>query len=66
MSVFCRLTNEDGNAFAVLGRVARALKQAGVADEEIEKYRADAKCGDFDHLLRVSIEILEDKGIAYE
>ena len=32
------LIGEDGNAFAIMGRVQRALKQNGVPKEEIEQY----------------------------
>ena len=33
-----QLTGEDGNAFAILGRTARALRQAGLSKEEVDEY----------------------------
>jgi hypothetical protein len=48
----------DGNAFAVLGAVKRALEQAGQGDK-VKGYMAKATSGDYDNLLRVSIEYVE-------
>lgn len=45
------LIGEDGNAFAILGRVQRALRRGGVPDAEISEFMAEAKSGDYDHLL---------------
>lgn len=50
-----RLLGEDGNAFAILGRVSRALKRAGFSDEYIEGYVEEATSGDYDHLLQVTM-----------
>jgi hypothetical protein len=50
-----QLTGEDGNAFAILGRTAAALRRAGVPQEEIDAYFADATSGDYDHLLRTTM-----------
>jgi len=46
-----RLIGEDGNAFLILGMVTKALKRAGVAQAEIEAFRAEATAGDYDNLL---------------
>ncbi|WP_296203920.1 hypothetical protein [uncultured Hyphomicrobium sp.] len=46
------LTGSDGNAFAVLGKVRKALRQAGLRDDEIKKFSDEAMAGDYDHLLR--------------
>ena len=46
-----QLTGRDGNAFAILGTVQRALKSANVPAEEIEKWRTEAMSGDYDNLL---------------
>lgn len=51
-----RLVGEDGNAFAILGRVQGALRRAGVDQAEIEAYRTEATSGDYDHLLRTTTE----------
>lgn len=46
----------DGNAFSVMGACAKAMRKAGVPDDIITKYMDDAKSGDFDHLLQVSMD----------
>ena len=48
------LTGKDGNAFAILGEVSRAMKQAGVSQEIRDQYWAEATGGDYNHLLRVT------------
>jgi hypothetical protein len=46
-----QLSGEDGNAFAILGRTTRALRAAGLDQDEIDQYYAEATSGDYDHLL---------------
>ena len=48
----------DGNAFAIVGAVSRALKKAGQGDK-VAEYQAKAMSGDYDHLLAVSMEYAE-------
>lgn len=50
------LVGEDGNAFSILGRVQKAMRRAGVPKEELDAYFAEATSGDYDHLLRVTME----------
>jgi hypothetical protein len=45
------LIGEDGNAFAILGRVRSAMIKAGLEDVEIEKFMDEATDGDYNHLL---------------
>jgi hypothetical protein len=47
-----RLVGTDGNAFAIIGKVARALRQAG-KPELVKPYMDEAMSGDYDHLLQV-------------
>jgi len=54
-----KLTGEDGNAFAILGRVTRALKQAGADKEYIDQYFNDAIAGDYDQLLITTMEYVD-------
>jgi hypothetical protein len=49
------MVGEEGNAFAVLGRVRRALRRAGVDDAEIARFSAEAMADDYDHLLATVI-----------
>jgi hypothetical protein len=51
-----RLTGEHGNAFAVVGRVQKAMRQAGVGEEEIDRFRKEALSGNYDSLLQTCID----------
>ncbi len=53
--VHVQLTDQDGNAFAILGRTAAALRRAGLAKDEIDAYFAEATSGDYDHLLQTTM-----------
>jgi len=54
-----RLVGEDGNAFAILGKVKQALRLAGVSREEQLNFQDEAMAGDYDHLLRTCMEWVE-------
>lgn len=49
---------EDGNAFAVIGAVSKALRRAGYGDE-VEAFRTEATSGDYDHLLQTAMRWVE-------
>lgn len=53
------LIGVDGNAFNVMGYVRRAMKETGFTREEIEAYTKDATSGDYNHLLVVSIDMID-------
>ena len=53
-----RLIGTDGNAFAIISKVRRALIQAGQHDE-IERYMTEATSGDYHHLLAVTMQYVE-------
>jgi hypothetical protein len=50
-NVTVALVGADGNAFAILGKVTKALRRAGVDAAEIDAFTTDATSGDYDHLL---------------
>ena len=50
-----QLSGQDGNAFAILGRTAAALRQAGVSQDEIDAFFAETTSGDYDHLLHTTM-----------
>jgi len=54
-----KLVGEDGNAFAILGRVSKALKRGGYP-EMVEPFMKEAMSGDYDHLLRTAMEYVEE------
>lgn len=53
------LVGHDGNAYAIMGRVQRALKEAGATKEELDQYFKESTAGDYDNLLRVAMEWVE-------
>lgn len=48
-----KLIGEDGNSFAILGKVKRALIKAGM-HEEAERYIQEATASDYNNLLAVT------------
>lgn len=46
-----QLTGNDGNAFAILGAVAREMRRAKVPSEEIKQFQDEAMSGDYNDLL---------------
>ena len=56
-----KLVGEDGNAFAILGRVMRAMKLAKVSPELIEQYRVEATSGDYNNLLVTTMKWVKTK-----
>jgi peptidoglycan hydrolase-like protein with peptidoglycan-binding domain len=54
------LFGEDGNAFAILGRVKKALKSAGNDQSVVDAYMEQAMAGDYDHLLAVTLAFSDD------
>ena len=46
------LVGQDGNAFAILGNVQRAMRQADVDKADIDEMMAEAQTGDYNHLLQ--------------
>ena len=66
-NVKVRLVGEDGNAFAILGRVTRAMRRAYVPKKERDAFMAEATSGDYDHLLGtvmkwVSVDLDDEDG----
>ena len=47
-----QLTGQDGNAFFIIGRVRRALREAGASKEEVESFCAEAMNGDYNNVLQ--------------
>ena len=53
-----KLVGEDGNAFAILGKVAHALRKAG-HKELAQEFTKEAMSGDYDHLLATVCEVVK-------
>ena len=54
-----KLLGEDGNAFAIMGRVTRAMRRAGVPQADIDEYVRSATSGDYTKLLRVTMATVQ-------
>ena len=54
-----QLTGNDGNAFAIMASVSRALKDHGVEREEVNTFTQEAMSGDYDNLLRTAMRWVE-------
>jgi hypothetical protein len=55
-NITVQLTGNDGNAWAIMGAVKKALAQAGASKDEQETYMNESMSGDYDNLLRVATE----------
>jgi len=53
-----KLTGTDGNAFAILGKVQRALVAAGL-HEGAKAFMAEATTGDYNHLIKTAMKYVE-------
>ncbi len=51
-----KLKGIDGNAFAIIGHVSKALKGAGWTREQVEAFTSEAMAGDYDALLRTCLK----------
>ena len=56
--VVVKLVGEDGNAFAIIGKVRKALERGGHADL-VEPFTKEAESGDYGHLLQTAMEYVE-------
>jgi ribosomal protein S9 len=55
-TVTVKLTGTDGNAFAIMGAVSKALRKAGASADEVEQYMNESMSGDYDNLLRTAMK----------
>lgn len=53
-----KLTGEDGNAFGILGKVTKALRDNGVHEDEVLTYRDNAMSGDYNHFLQTTMKLV--------
>lgn len=53
-----RLVGQDGNAMAIVGRVAQALKRAGHRTEA-DEFVNEALSGDYDHVLQTCMAYVD-------
>lgn len=53
------LTRVDGNAFAILGTVKKALAKAGATKDEQAEFMREATSGNYDNLLQTVMRWVE-------
>lgn len=53
------LVGHDGNAFVILGRCRKAAREAGLSDDEIAAFIAEAMAQDYDYLLQTVMRWFE-------
>lgn len=49
--IVLELSEIDGNAFSIMGRVTKLMRRAGVSQEECSQYFQEATAGDYDELI---------------
>lgn len=54
-----KLAGCGGNAFAIIGKVRKALRRAGVPQERIDAFLEEAMNGDYDELLQTCMEFVD-------
>lgn len=55
----CKLTGTDGNAFAIIGKVSRTLKRAGMVERATEFSDKAFKAHSYDEILQLCSEYVE-------
>ena len=54
------LVGVDGNAFNIMGYVVNAMRNTGFTKEQIKDYQDEAMSSDYDNLLAVSVQRIDD------
>lgn len=54
------LVGVDGNAFSVMAYTKTVMKKSGFSNEEVTEYLSKATSGDYNNLLCVSMEMIEE------
>jgi len=51
-----KLISNDGNAFAVIGAVRKAMRRAKIDPDKIKEFETDAMSGDYNNVLRTCMK----------
>lgn len=54
-----QLTGTDGNAFSIIGKVKKALRDARVPREEQDAFMKEAMSGDYNNVLQTAMRWVE-------
>ena len=60
------LVGVNGNAYAVMGYTAKAMRREGFSKDEVEKMHSEAIADDYDNLLRVCMGYIDECNERYE
>ncbi|MFA5299272.1 MAG: hypothetical protein WC389_13870 [Lutibacter sp.] len=58
-NITVNLSDNNGNAFSIIGRVRKTLREAGATPEQIKEFQDDAMSGDYDHVLQTCMRWVE-------
>ena len=58
-NVKVQLTENDGNAFMILGSCIKEARNAGLTEEQINEFREKAVNGDYNSLLQTCMEYFD-------
>ena len=58
-NIHIQLSGHDGNAFAILGRASKAMREDGVPKEQVKEFFAEATSGNYDNLLQTIMRWVE-------
>jgi len=58
-NITVKLIGEDGNAFAIMGKISKALRRNDVPKEEIDKFLEESQSGDYNNLLQTAMKWVE-------
>ena len=50
------IIGQDGNAFAILGAVSKAMKRANIPKDKIDECMTEMRSGDYDKLLQTAMK----------
>ncbi len=50
-----QLTGTDGNAYSIIGKVAKALKRGGVSGPEVSEFTRKSMSGNYDNVLQTAM-----------
>ena len=60
--VTVHLEGEDGNAYSIIARVSKAIRRAGATSAEVSAFIDEATSGDYDHVLRTAMQVVNVSG----
>lgn len=57
-----QLIGADGNAFAILGRVSKAMRRGKCTAAQVDDFMTEATSSDYNHLLRTTMKTVSYDG----